>query len=194
MKNLLEKTAQTVLETAFGKFDFAVYRENETGKEHIVLVKAWNNKIPLVRIHSECATGDLFGSKYCDCGEQLHLALKLIAKDGGIVIYLRQEGRGLGLTNKILAYELQRQGADTVEANLKLGRGIDERNYDIALEILRSLRVDSLRLLTNNPRKIRELEDAGLSVVRVPLQIKMSSARAKRYLKTKKEKMGHQLI
>lgn len=190
---LLQKIAQTELETDFGVYDFMVYLESATGKEHVALVKSFGEKVPLVRIHSECATGDVFSSKFCDCGPQLHKGLKLIQQEGGIMIYLRQEGRGLGLGNKIKAYEFQRQGADTVEANLKLGRGADERNYDIAAEILLDLGVKKCVLLTNNPGKVKALARHGFEIEQREHRVEVGSERGKKYLRTKKEKMGHLL-
>lgn len=189
----LKKNAETKLETEFGSFDFIVYLEKKTGKEHIVLKKSWGKKVPLVRIHSECATGDIFSSTSCDCGPQLDAALKFIAKSGGMLIYLRQEGRGLGLTNKIKAYELQLKGLDTVDANLKLGRGADERSYELAVEILRDLELTNVKLLTNNPLKIDVLSENGFSVEVVPLRIALTSEMGKKYMNTKKTKMGHLL-
>jgi 3,4-dihydroxy 2-butanone 4-phosphate synthase/GTP cyclohydrolase II len=205
---LLQKIAQTELETDFGVFEFVVYLEETTGKEHVALIKPWftpssadrslsplkgGEAIPLVRVHSECATGDIFSSKFCDCGSQLRKAMKLIQQEGGILIYLRQEGRGLGLGNKIKAYELQRQGADTVEANLKLGRGADERNYDIAAEILLDQGVKKCVLLTNNPGKVKALARHGFEVEQREHRVEVASERGKKYLRTKKEKMGHLL-
>lgn len=191
--NLLKKTAQTELETDFGVFEFAVYLETATGKEHIALVKSFGEKVPLVRIHSECATGDIFSSKFCDCGPQLHKALKLIQEEGGVLVYLRQEGRGLGLGNKIKAYELQKAGADTVDANLQLGRGADERTYELAGEILRDQSVQQMVLLTNNPQKLKDLGDQGFQVEQRQHTVVVDSERLKKYLRTKKEKMGHLL-
>lgn len=196
MKNV-ERTAETELETEYGKFCFLVYREKKTGKEHIALVKPWRAPsrneapVPFVRIHSECATGDIFASEFCDCGPQLHFALKRIQQEGGILIYLKQEGRGLGLTEKIKAYELQRKGMDTVEANLALGHQADERNYDIPVEMLNCIGVKKLRLLTNNPDKIKALEEAGFEVERVPVMLPLKTERGKKYQQTKQEKLGH---
>lgn len=187
----LEKTAQTILETDYGVFDLMVYQD-AVGKEHIVMQKDWGEKTPMVRLHSECATGDLFASTFCDCGQQLHKALEMIQREGGLLIYLRQEGRGLGLGKKIQAYELQRQGMDTVEANLSLGRGADERDYAIAVEILKEHHdIQSLRLLSNNPQKLQELQEAGFQCEPVPLEISLTSERGIKYLRTKREKMGH---
>ena len=189
---MIHRTAQTVLDTEQGTFDFYVYQDT-SGKEHMVLVKGWGDTIPLVRIHSKCATGDIFGSVYCDCRAQLHEALKLIQEQGGMVIYLDQEGRGLGLSHKIMAYELQRQGLDTVEADEQLGNGVDVRNYKLAGEMLKNLGVHSVRLLTNNPKKVEALEAQAILVERVGHVVEMTSERGKKYLRTKAEKLGHEL-
>lgn len=186
---MIRMTATTILETSFGTFDFFVYQD-DAGKDHMVLKKKWKG-IPLVRIHSECATGDLFSSVFCDCEKQLHKALEMIQKQGGLLLYLRQEGRGLGLTEKIKAYELQRKGLDTVEANQQLGRKADERSYGLAIQILRDEHISALKLLTNNPEKIKALEEAGLNVRRESFQIAAKTIRGKRYLQTKKLKLGH---
>lgn len=191
MKPTIRKNAETILETAFGTFHFLVFQEKSSGKEHIVLLKSWGRKMPLVRIHSECATGDIFASKYCDCRAQLQKALRLIARHGGALLYLRQEGRGIGLTEKIKAYELQRKGFDTVEANRQLGRGADERGYEVAVEILRSLGILSMKLLTNNPAKIEALQSQGFHVLREPLVLPMKTKRGRKYLKTKQKKLKH---
>lgn len=180
-----------MLETEYGVFDFIVYKEEKSLKEHVALVKDWVGKTPYVRLHSECATGDIFGSEFCDCGVQLKRSLKIIQKEGGVLIYLRQEGRGLGLSNKIQAYELQRQGMDTVEANLSLGRGADERNYSMVIDILNDLKISSLKLMTNNPEKMDFLKSNGFICERVPLRVALTSARGVKYMKTKKDKMGH---
>ena len=146
-----------------------------------------------MRIHSECITGDVFGSAKCDCGEQLESSLALIGASGGIIIYLRQEGRGIGLANKLKAYALQEEGFDTVEANLQLGLPIDNRDYAVAYHILKYLGVDKLRLLTNNPGKVSALEQYGLQVIeRVPLKID-STPQNRAYLSTKQKKLGHYL-
>lgn len=193
MAKLLEKTASTTIETDYGCFEFIVFLEKSNGKEHILLKRPWRGEAPLVRIHSECATGDIFSSVYCDCRGQLLRAMKRIEKDGGLLIYLRQEGRGIGLTDKIKAYELQRQGKDTVEANVELGREPDERGYDIAAEMLRDQKISSIKLLTNNPAKVKALEEEGFEVERVEHVVKSKSERGERYLKVKKEKMNHEL-
>jgi 3,4-dihydroxy 2-butanone 4-phosphate synthase/GTP cyclohydrolase II len=196
LKNIgsfLEKTASTTLETEFGMFQMIVYREKSTGKEHIALLKEWGEKTPFVRLHSECATGDIFSSTFCDCGKQLHKAMEIIQQEGGVLVYLRQEGRGLGLTQKIQAYELQRNGMDTVEANISLGREADERDYTMAADILRDLNISSLKLLSNNPRKLEALHSFGFKCEQVLLQIDLLTERGKKYIRTKREKMGHTL-
>lgn len=178
-----------------GDFNMTVFANDLDLKEHFALVKPpeFANQVPLVRIHSECITGDIFGSCKCDCGKQLEQSLSQIAEEGGILIYLRQEGRGIGLANKLKAYALQEQGLDTVDANCKLGLPIDNRDYSIAYQILKYYGVDTIRLLTNNPLKIAAVEHYGVTVTqRVPLEV-VPTAENHCYLKTKKEKMGHLL-
>lgn len=178
---------------AHGDFTMTVFSNQLDDAEHFVLVKAPYHSIPLVRIHSECITGDVFGSCKCDCGSQLQQSLALIAKEGGILVYLRQEGRGIGLANKLKAYALQEQGYDTVEANLELGLPIDNRDYAIAYQILNYLGVNEIRLLTNNPQKIESISQYGLNVSeRVSLVVE-STLENRAYLKTKQEKLGHLL-
>lgn len=182
------KTEQIKLPTKYGEFDLHLF---ERGSEHHVALTKPFKDIPLVRLHSECLTGDIFGSSRCDCGEQLQGALELVSKAGGIILYLRQEGRGIGLPNKIRAYALQDKGLDTVEANHQLGFEADMRRYDIAAKMLLELGVNKIRLLTNNPLKISELEAHGIEVVeRIPLTFEANAFNEK-YLATKKNKMNH---
>ncbi|HET6398405.1 MAG TPA: GTP cyclohydrolase II [Candidatus Thermoplasmatota archaeon] len=192
------RAAAARLPTKWGGFRIYVYRDVLSGKEHAALVhgdvRADGGGNVLCRIHSECLTGDIFRSLRCDCGPQLEESLRQIAREGrGLVVYLRQEGRDIGLTNKILAYELQEQGLDTVEANLQLGHPSDARTYDAARDILKDLGVASLRLLTNNPEKLRSLEELGFPIVeRVSIELPPTDEN-KEYLATKKGKMGHML-
>lgn len=193
---LVSIAAETKLPTKFGEFRIIIFKNEVDHKEHLMIVKGdvRGKSDVLMRIHSECLTGDVFGSHRCDCGEQLENALRSIEEQGeGIVIYMRQEGRGIGLTNKIKAYTLQDQGYDTVEANVKLGFPPDMREYSLAAQMLRELDVKSVKLLTNNPEKKEDLERWGITVSkRVPIVIKANSINAK-YLSTKKEKMRHML-
>ncbi len=194
-EKLVERQASAVLPTAYGDFKAIVYSNKLDDKEHIALVKGELDAEPaLVRVHSECLTGDAFGSLRCDCGPQLHAALRQIEAEGkGVLLYLRQEGRGIGLLNKIKAYSLQDQGDDTVEANHKLGFAADLRDYGIGAQILHDIGVRKMRLLTNNPRKVKGIEGHGLEVVeRVPLEVDRNPHN-EHYLLTKKEKLGHLL-
>ena len=188
--------SQAHLPTRFGDFDVAVFEIDGTPGEAVALMQGPldGNTIPLVRLHSECLTGDVLGSLRCDCGEQLDEALALIASaDSGVLLYLHQEGRGIGLANKIRAYALQDQGLDTVDANLALGLPVDRREYASAAAILRHLGLRQVRLLTNNPLKSAALERHGIQVVeRVPLAVRPNSVN-QRYLRTKADRMGHLL-
>jgi 3,4-dihydroxy 2-butanone 4-phosphate synthase / GTP cyclohydrolase II len=187
------RAAAARLPTRFGEFRIVVYRDVPTGKEHAALVRGdVRAEGVLCRIHSECLTGDIFHSLRCDCGPQLAESLRRIDAEGrGLVLYLRQEGRDIGLTNKILAYELQDHGLDTVEANLQLGHPVDARSYEAAHDMLRDLGVRSIRILTNNPAKIDALRGLEVPVVeRVPLVIPAGDSN-RAYLETKRSKMGH---
>ncbi len=177
------------LPTKFGKFKIQSFKEKN--KEHLVIFTENLPEIPIVRIHSECLTGDVFGSLKCDCGEQLHLALNTINKKGGMVIYLRQEGRGIGLFNKVNAYHLQDGGLDTVEANHQLGFEADMRDFGIVEEILNHFNIKKIRLLTNNPKKEFAFKNIDVAE-RIPIKIKPNPYN-KFYLQTKKEKLGHKL-
>jgi len=178
------------LSTDYGDFKAVVYESNE-GLHHLALVKGEIKGDVLVRVHSECLTGDVFHSQRCDCRQQLEKALKIISEQGGVFLYLRQEGRGIGLLNKIKAYALQDEGLDTVEANEKLGFKADARDYTIGVQILSDLGIKRIKLMTNDPKKMEGLEKCGIEIAeRVPLVIKPSS-KNKKYLETKKEKLGH---
>lgn len=194
-EKLIERVAQTNLPTEFGRYKLILYRDLINNKIHTALVMGeLDKKEVLVRVHSECLTGDVFGSLRCDCGKQLRLALEIIEKEKrGIILYMNQEGRGIGLVDKIRAYSLQDKGMDTVEANEALGHKPDLRDYGIGAQILVDLGVEQIKLLTNNPRKIVGLEGYGLRVSeRIPLEIRPNPLNYS-YLKTKKEKLGHNL-
>ena len=192
-EEIITPLRQTIMPTKFGKFKMILYDSKFDKKEHLALIVEKNNHIPpLVRIHSECLTGDVFGSSRCDCGQQLEESMKKIQDYGhGAIIYLRQEGRGIGLSNKLHAYELQDKGFDTVEANLKLGFKADERDYALGAKILKNIKMCDIRLLTNNPAKENGLTHYGIRVIeRIPIVISSCETNSF-YLKTKKEKMGH---
>lgn len=195
-ESLVEKGVEVKMPTAYGNFRLIPFRQLSNGMEHIALIKGeWNEDEPiLVRVHSSCMTGDIFGSQRCECGEQLHKAMELIEKEGkGVIVYMNQEGRGIGLMNKIKAYKLQEEGLDTVDANLHLGFRADERDYGVGAQILRSLGVTKLRLMTNNPVKRIGLESYNLTIVEnVPLVIKPNPYN-KFYMETKKLRMGHDI-
>jgi 3,4-dihydroxy 2-butanone 4-phosphate synthase/GTP cyclohydrolase II len=196
-ESLVHRAAVTILPTVYGGDFQAIAYENEVDKQqHLALVKGdvQGDEAVLVRVHSECLTGDVFGSQRCDCGDQLHTAMRMVAKEGrGVIVYMHQEGRGIGLINKMKAYALQDQGKDTVEANLALGFEPDLRDYGLGAQILRDLGIRKIRLMTNNPKKIVGLQGYGLEVVeRISIECKPGK-RNINYLKTKKKKMGHLL-
>jgi 3,4-dihydroxy 2-butanone 4-phosphate synthase/GTP cyclohydrolase II len=195
-EKLVEQIEVVKLPTDYGDFDLHLYRSKVDGQHHLALVRGEISgaKNVLVRVHSECLTGDVFGSRRCDCGPQLHQAMKQVSEAGrGVILYMRQEGRGIGLAPKIQAYKLQEQGLDTVEANEKLGYGMDLREYGLGAQILVDLGLKTIRLLTNNPKKVVGLEGYGLKITeQVPIKIK-SNPHNERYLKTKREKLGHLL-
>ncbi len=195
-ESLVEKGVEADLPTDHGHFRIIPFRQKSNGLEHVALIKgSWEKDEPvLVRMHSSCVTGDIFGSQRCDCGEQLHRSMELIEKEGkGLIVYLIQEGRGIGLMNKIAAYKLQEQGLDTVDANIHLGFDPDLRDYGVGAQILRELGVSKIRLITNNPVKRVGLEGYGLEIVEnVPIEIRPNPFN-ERYLHTKQERMGHLL-
>jgi 3,4-dihydroxy 2-butanone 4-phosphate synthase/GTP cyclohydrolase II len=195
-ETLVEMGNKVDLPTDYGHFQLIPFRQKSNGLEHIALIKGeWKEEEPiLVRVHSSCMTGDIFGSKRCDCGDQLHKAMEMIDKEGkGVVLYLNQEGRGIGLMAKIAAYKLQEEGYDTVDANIHLGYDPDERDYGIGAQILNKVGVRKMRLITNNPVKRIGLEGFGLEVTEVvPIEITPNPYNEK-YLKTKRERMGHKL-
>lgn len=190
--------AETDLETETGQWHMRIFTDTVHGAEHVALVKGVIDPLQptLVRVHSECLTGDALGSLHCDCGSQLESAMRLIAQEGsGVIVYMRQEGRGIGLLNKVRAYKLQQaEGLDTAEANERLGLPVDLRTYGIGAQILKACNVGNMRLLTNNPKKVVGLEGYGLHLIeQIPLEVSPVSEKQKKYLKTKKEKMGHAL-
>jgi 3,4-dihydroxy 2-butanone 4-phosphate synthase/GTP cyclohydrolase II len=195
--SLIEELVRVDMPTAFGHFTLVAFKENLSGAEHLALVKgSWQPNEPvLTRVHSSCFTGDILSSLRCDCGEQLHNAMRKIEQEGkGVIVYMNQEGRGIGLINKLKAYQLQEQGLDTVEANLQLGFGMDDRDYGVGAQILRYLGITQLRLLSNNPRKRAGLKGYGLEVTEViPIETSPNSHNLK-YLQTKRDKLGHDIL
>jgi 3,4-dihydroxy 2-butanone 4-phosphate synthase/GTP cyclohydrolase II len=195
-ERLIEREIEVDMPTDFGHFRLRAYRQITTGDMHIALIKGeWNEgEEVLVRVHSSCVTGDIFGSCRCDCGAQLHGAMQMIEEEGkGAILYMMQEGRGIGLLNKLKAYQLQEQGFDTVEANIKLGFKMDERDYGVGAQILRDLGINKVKLISNNPSKRAAIQGYGLEIVsKIPLIIKSNPFNEK-YLATKKSKMGHEL-
>lgn len=195
--SLIEEIVRVDMPTQFGHFKLVAFREKSTGMEHLALIKGeWKPDEPvLVRVHSSCFTGDILGSMRCDCGDQLHAAMEMVEKEGkGIIVYMNQEGRGIGLVNKLKAYKLQENGYDTVEANLHLGFPMDKRDYGIGAQILRALNVTKLRLMSNNPKKRAGLLGYGLEIVEaVPIEI-CPNPHNEKYLTTKRDKLGHEIL
>lgn len=195
--SLIEEITRVDMPTKYGHFKLIAFREKHTGQEHLALIKGeWKEGEPvLTRVHSSCFTGDILGSFRCDCGDQLHNAMQMVEHEGkGIILYMNQEGRGIGLINKLKAYKLQEEGLDTVEANLHLGFKSDERDYGVGAQILRYLNVTKLRLMSNNPKKRSGLSGYGLEIIEVvPIEIKPNKYNEK-YLQTKRDKMGHEIL
>ncbi len=195
--SLIEEIVRVDMPTKFGQFQLVAFKEKSTGAEHLALIKGqWQKDEPvLTRVHSSCFTGDILGSFRCDCGEQLHKAMQMVDKEGkGIIVYMNQEGRGIGLVNKLRAYKLQEEGMDTVEANLHLGFGMDDRDYGVGAQILRYLNVTNLRLMSNNPKKRAGLKGYGLEITEiVPIEINPNKHNEK-YLTTKRDKLGHEIL
>ena len=194
---MIEEIVRVDMPTKYGHFKLIAFNEKSTGREHLALVKGeWQKRDPvLARVHSSCFTGDILGSFRCDCGEQLHKAMQMVEKEGkGIILYMNQEGRGIGLVNKLKAYKLQEEGMDTVEANIHLGFLSDERDYGVGAQILRYLGATRLRLMSNNPKKRAGLQGYGLEIVDIiPIEIK-SNPHNEKYLETKRDKMGHEIL
>ncbi len=194
---LVRRRVDVNMPTTYGDFKLAAYEQIDTGELHLALIKGeWKTDEPvLVRVHSSCVTGDIFGSCRCDCGTQLHVAMKMVEKEGrGVVLYMKQEGRGIGLLNKLKAYKLQEEGLDTVEANLQLGFDMDSRDYGIGAQILNDLGVSKLRLITNNPKKRVGLMGYGLEIVENVAIETIPNQHNEKYLKTKRDKMGHNIL
>lgn len=195
--SLIEEIVRVEMPTKYGNFKLVAFKEKSTQREHLALIKGeWQKGEPmLTRVHSSCFTGDILGSLRCDCGEQLHKAMQMVEQEGkGIILYMNQEGRGIGLVNKLKAYKLQEEGMDTVQANIHLGFGTDERDYGVGAQILRYLDVTRLRLMSNNPKKRAGLKGYGLEIVDIiPIEIK-SNPHNEKYLQTKRDKMGHEIL
>lgn len=195
--SLIEELVRVNMPTKYGSFELIAFKETLSGAEHLALVKgSWGKDEPvLTRVHSSCFTGDILGSLRCDCGEQLHKAMRMVEAAGtGVILYMNQEGRGIGLINKLKAYQLQEAGMDTVEANLKLGFGMDERDYGVGAQILRALGITKLKLMSNNPRKRAGLKGYGLEIVdTVPIEVAPNPHNEK-YLTTKRDKLGHAIL
>jgi 3,4-dihydroxy 2-butanone 4-phosphate synthase/GTP cyclohydrolase II len=195
--SLIEEIVRVDLPTQYGHFKLIAFREKNTSNEHLALIKGeWKKEEPvLVRVHSSCFTGDILGSLRCDCGEQLHKAMQMVEKEGtGVILYMNQEGRGIGLVNKLKAYKLQENGMDTVEANLHLGFPMDKRDYGVGAQILRYLGISKLRLISNNPRKRAGLLGYGLEIVEtIPIEI-YPNPHNEKYLQTKRDKLGHEIL
>jgi 3,4-dihydroxy 2-butanone 4-phosphate synthase/GTP cyclohydrolase II len=194
--SLIEEVVRVDMPTKYGDFKLVAFKEKNSANEHLALLKGeWTKDEPvMVRVHSSCFTGDILGSLRCDCGEQLQAAMKMVEKEGkGAILYMNQEGRGIGLLNKLKAYRLQEEGMDTVEANLHLGFQMDQRDYGIGAQMLRHLDITKLRLISNNPKKRVGLVGYGLEVVEnIPISIK-SNPHNEKYLQTKRDKLGHEI-
>ncbi len=195
--SLIEELVRVEMPTKYGDFNLVAFKEKTTGAEHLALIKGeWELDEPvLARVHSSCFTGDILGSLRCDCGEQLHRAMKMVQQEGkGIILYMNQEGRGIGLINKLKAYKLQEAGMDTVEANIHLGFGMDERDYGVGAQILRSLKATKLKLMSNNPRKRAGLKGYGIEIVETVAIETVPNVHNEKYLQTKRDKMGHEIL
>ncbi len=196
-ESLVQEDVRVQLPTKYGTFELIAFKQINTGEEHMALKKgSWEKDEPvLVRVHSSCMTGDILGSLRCDCGDQLHAAMKMVEAEGkGVVLYMNQEGRGIGLLNKLKAYKLQEEGRDTVEANLDLGFGQDERDYGVGAQILRQMGITKIKLISNNPRKRAGINGYGLEIVEtVAIEI-ASNKHNKKYLETKRDKLGHKIL
>jgi 3,4-dihydroxy 2-butanone 4-phosphate synthase/GTP cyclohydrolase II len=196
-ESLIERQVGVDMPTEFGDFELIAYKQINTGEKHLALIKGqWDENEPvMVRVHSSCVTGDIFGSCRCDCGSQLQTAMKMVENEGkGVVLYMNQEGRGIGLINKLKAYKLQEEGLDTVEANIKLGFDMDQRDYGVGAQILHDLGIKKIKLLTNNPKKRVGLMGYGLEIVdNISIEV-VPNRHNKKYLETKRDKMGHTIL